>query len=143
MINQDWISEFRGLFWGEGCADIQRYSRDRGIFYRPRLRIQLRADDVEILKNIQENIGGTLVYIENKDQKSKPAYQWTLSNKAEIVWVCDQLLKSNLPSRKLQQIEAVREASNLRKDKVGHTTEGEKVRLEELYNLTRKLKKFE
>ncbi len=83
------------------------------------------------------------MYLENKNQKSNPAYQWTLANKAEIVWVCDQLLKSNLPSRKLQQIEAVREAANLRKDKLGHTTEGEKVRLEELYNLTRKLKEFE
>lgn len=143
MITQNWIDEFRGLFWGEGCADIQRYHNGKGIFFRPRLRIQLRADDAELLKDIQAKLGGTLNYIENKNQKSKPAYQWTLSNKEEVSWVCERLLEGKLPSRKIKQIELVKEAADLRKGKLGHIKSGERVRLNELYESARKLKLFE
>ena len=144
MINEIWIAEFRGLFWGEGCADIQRYNRKpRGVLYRPRLRMQLRADDKELLENIQQNLGGTLNYIANTNQRSKPAYQWTLARKDEIVWLCDRLLEGQLPAKKRDQIELVREAAVLRAGKLGHLTEGEKHRIEDLYKKVQELKRFE
>jgi len=142
-IDEIWLAEFRGLFWGEGCADIQCYHREGKALYRPRLRIQLRADDVEMLKEIHEVFGGTLNHIPNKDHRSKPAYQWCLQNKEEIVWVCGVLLQSKMKAKKLRQIEYVLEAAKLRAGKFGHMSDGEKKRIEELYITVKDLKRFE
>lgn len=142
-IDEIWLAEFRGLFWGEGCADIQCYHRDGKALYRPRLRIQMRADDYELLKEIHEVFGGTLNHIPNNNQRSKPAYQWCLQNKEEIVWVCDLLLQSRLKAKKLKQIEHVREAAKIRAGKTSHMTGGEKTRIEELYITVKDLKRFE
>ena len=143
-INEIWLAEFCGLFWGEGCADIQRYSRNGHQLYRPRLRMQLRSDDEQMLREIQEVFGGTMNFVPNTSQRNNSAWQWTLQEKSKIVWVCDNvLLKGRLSAKKKKQIEYVREAAALRAGKLGHTTEGEKTRLYELYEIVRKLKRFE
>src|ERR1700690_4347665 len=139
MENENWTSEFRGLFWGEGCADIQRYSRERSnrYFYRPRLRITMRADDRRMLEDIQQHLGGTITegHSHPDNYKTRPTVTWTLANKAEIVKVCDMLLKANLPAKKLQQIKHIREAAYMRKDGTSHMSQAEYISLEELYEL--------
>lgn len=143
-IDELWLAEFRGLFWGEGCADIQRYSRNGYYLYRPRLRMQLRADDEQMLREIQEVFGGTLNYVSNESRNNHPAYQWTLQNKEAVAWVCEKvLLSGRLSAKKKYQIEYVREAAALRAGKLGHTSEGEKTRLAELYKIVQELKRFE
>ena len=143
-ISENWLATFTGLFFGEGCADIQRHhKKGKGEFFRPRLRMQLRADDKALLDEIQDKLGGTLNFTENDGQRSKPSYQWQLSNKEEVVWTCDLLLKSEWPSKKMAQIRLVREAAALRAGRLGHLTDGERLRLNELYEECQQIKRFE
>lgn len=148
MMNEKWIAEFTGLFWGEGTADIQKFRKlPKGEFYRPRLRIGLRADDQAVLKDVQEKLGGQLRCDEGMrhDRKVHPSIHWTLTNKDEIVWLTTQMLEhTSMPSKKRKQVELVREAAMLRAGKQGqHIKEGERVRLEEIYNELRAIKRFE
>ncbi len=83
MINEKWLAEFCGLFWGEGCADVQIFRRSdcRKDLFRPRLRIQLRADDGNVLKDVHLKLGGTLNYNTKNSPKTHPSYQWAVTNK--------------------------------------------------------------
>lgn len=144
MKSEIWIAEFRGLFWGEGCADIQRYTRKRhkNYIYRPRLRMQLRADDGEMLFDIQKKYGGTVNKIDNSHRNNHDAYQWTLANKQSIVECCNDLLEGQLPAKKKHQIKLVREAAEMRAGRTNKVSDAERVRLEELYGMLRQMKKF-
>jgi hypothetical protein len=145
MKDQIWMAEFRGLFWGEGCADIQRYHRDRAkeLLYRPRLRMQLREDDGKLLEEIQAEFGGTLNRMANEGQRSKPALQWTLANKEDIVKVCDILMAGRLPAKKRHQIKLVREAAYMRAGLIRPITPVERTRLRELYEMLQQMKRYE
>lgn len=141
-MDEKWTHEFIGLFWGEGCADIQKYQRDRGTFYRPRLRITMRMDEESMLKEIQLRLGGTLTAHNLRPGPSKEARTWALTQKEQIVKVCDLLLSGSLPAKKKHDVRLVREAADLRAGKLGHMAEAERKRLEELYWMCRKTKEF-
>ena len=146
MNNELWNAEFCGFFWGEGCADLQKYSRkNRGCMYRPRLRITLRSDDEPILLDIQEHLGGTVTKghnAKNYKWKTQTSRTWCLSNKESVVCVCDILLKGCMPAKKLKQIKVIRKAAKLRAGKLGHVTDNERTILEKCYKLAQYLKKF-
>lgn len=114
-MNDILVAEFRGLFWGEGCADIQRFHRPGAAFplYRPRLRISMRSDELSMLEVIQQNFGG---YINNHrsyrypNHVTRPFASWQLSNRSQLAVVCDLLLdQTHLPSRKIREVELVRD----------------------------------
>lgn len=103
----------------------------------------MRADDRKMLEEIQKHLGGTLNRGHINSTSSRPSATWTLANKAELVKVCDMLLRSNLPAKKLQQIKHVREAADMRANGTSHMSQAEYARLEELYDMLRQLKRFE
>jgi len=143
-ITANWTSEFRGFFLADGCADIQRYKRGRGkqFFYRPRIRISLRIDDLELLEEIQSKLGGNLR--KRTSKKSNPSVTWEVNNKQQIVVICEMMLQGSvLPAKKLKDIEIVRDAAILRAGKLGHISDGERIRLEELYQASRDAKRFD
>lgn len=146
MENDNWIAEFRGLFWGEGCADIRRFTRKRSkrYFFAPRLRITMRADERPMVEEIHRRLGGNIEYGEMRSNSgTRPSVTWSLSTKKEVVRVCDLLLKAEFPAKKLQQIKHVREAAYLRVDGTSHMPDVVYNRLNELYEMVRQLKRFE
>ena len=71
-LNPMWAAEFRGFFYGEGCAMISLSKRGTLIF-QPVLKISLRADDVVVLRDIQDKLGGNLVDRDYSTQPSAPS----------------------------------------------------------------------
>jgi hypothetical protein len=146
MEDNLWNAEFIGLFWGEGCADIQKFNRHgRGDLYRPRLRISLRSDDKPLLVDIQSHLGGTLTGGHgsgNYKFNTMPSVLWCVSNKESVLRICDILLSGKMPAKKLKQIRVVRMAAKLRAGKSGHLTERERLVLDKCYRIAQHLKKF-
>jgi hypothetical protein len=51
-----WAAEFRGFFYGEGCATMDNEHNHLS----PKLFINLRIDDCQILHDIRDHLGGTI-----------------------------------------------------------------------------------
>jgi DNA-binding CsgD family transcriptional regulator len=70
-----WAAEFRGFFYGEGCATMDNEHNHLS----PRLTINLRLDDAQILDDIHTRLGGS-IYTRTKHYKGRNDHdqrRWT------------------------------------------------------------------
>jgi len=145
MPNELFYAEVRGFFWGEGCVDIQKIHRSSNQYpvYRPRVRISLRSDDAEILEVIYAEFGGSLSYQTN--QAKNPSVSWQLTTHTDLLTFCNFMLEEcHLPSKKIPQLELLKEAVELRLSGPGsHIPESDRERLEEIHQELRRIKKFD
>jgi hypothetical protein len=113
-----WEDEFRGFFWGEGYLGICRNGKDRKgrNAYTVRAQITLRSDDIAMLEDIKNRIGGG-IHFEGRGRKSKhdgkvfptkPYAAWRARSKVEVCRVCDILDGGYLPSKKRREVELIR-----------------------------------
>lgn len=135
-------AEFCGFFWGEGCADIQRFKRGDNVLFRPRIRIHQRADEVDNLYFIQKELGGAIHYSVKPGGKSHPAYQWQLTNRVALLLACDILLSGGFPSKKVEQVSIVKRAVLVAGKKGSHFSTETKDTLEKYYLSLQELKRF-
>lgn len=134
--------EFCGFFWGEGCADIQRFKRGTATLYRPRLRIHQRADEVSNLYYIQDHLGGAVHYSVKPGGPSKPAYQWQLTERSTLLRACEILLSGTFPSKKRPQVEILVRAIHLASIKSSRFPPETLAQLDDFYLKLRELKLF-
>jgi hypothetical protein len=118
MKNLKKDSEFRGLFLGEGYCAIVKYKRntpykDRCYHYnnfRPQMSLGQRADNKEMIEWIKNNYGGSIWIARQEDRgQGKPMFVWTTTNIEKINEICEILLESDIPSKKLVSIKIVKD----------------------------------
>lgn len=122
-IDELWLAEFRGFFFGEGHLGITSWGKPKKGFrsFVARVQITARSDDAALLFDIQSKLGGT-VYHELpsrlspgtgsssiKSYRSNPVTIWRLTRADDIRRLCDVLAPGKLPSKKLREVEIMRE----------------------------------
>lgn len=121
-INERWLSEFRGFFYGEGYLGITTNGTHNGWkSYTARAQITLRMDELPILNEIHAKLGGDLtlsrkgrkINAEKKKYQSHPLAIWRARNKEDVLRVCDILKDGILPSKKKAEIETIRKFYSL------------------------------
>lgn len=83
-----WAAEFRGLFYGEGTAYIARRKWKKGFLYTPSLVLSARADNLEMIKDIQVHLGGKVqMFLPSADKRGyvhKPQCRWYIVGYATV-----------------------------------------------------------
>ncbi len=107
---------FAGFTDGEGCFAIRspghaRKSRKRQL--QCCFTITLRADDLPVLRYIQEMTGVGKIYAQNPPSRrvnSHPAYQWVAVSRADCAYVVDLFTRYPLRAKKAKDFEVWKQA---------------------------------
>jgi len=102
-----WVAEFCGLFWGEGSINMQ--VKDL-VYYvdgeeRPSFRVTfkfsigLRADNLPILRDIKDKLGGHIYKREGGRH-----YVWVVSKLSLIKKIAALLMSGQMPSSKKDEL---------------------------------------
>jgi hypothetical protein len=93
---------FAGLVDGEGCFVISRRRRtgSRRSNFGCEFIIQLRLDDLPVLLECQERLGGKIRHVRNARGNSHPIARWVIQKKADCRQLCDVLETYELKSKK-------------------------------------------
>lgn len=117
-------AEFRGLFLGEGYCGICKYHakykhfhKRKGlwieknrIWYRPQMSLSQRDDNAEMIYWMQGTFGGHIYIARNKRYDGKNCRRsiiWITTNHELSEQLCKILLKSSIPSKKLESVRIV------------------------------------
>lgn len=108
-IDPGWAAEFRGLFYGEGCATLEA-TTDKS--FRPALIVVLRKDDAAMLEEIHLALGG---YYQDNIEKGggrKPQARWAAYGwpRCKTVIEVTDLTEGFLPAKKRKDISLLYEA---------------------------------
>jgi hypothetical protein len=102
----EWLAEFRGFFWGEGCLDISFFNRKGNSHpsYCPRARIGLNAVDLPLLEEIRSVFGGNLHY-----RAATNSWTWQLTGKNKLLRLIECLTGARTSAHKAKQVAVFRE----------------------------------
>lgn len=107
LITPEWISEFRGLFWGEGSAMIVPNNNS----YSTIISLGLRSDDKAVLVDIYEKLGGSVVEHSTAHRRNPlhgTQLQWRVTSIPHVLEICRLLLASPLiPAKKVGDVRLV------------------------------------
>lgn len=105
LIEDSWLA---GFVDGEGCFFISPWSAKRG--HLPGLSINLRADDVEILRECQRVFGGVINLRPGKGNRA-PQYRWAVHSKTGLTKLVDYFDTHPLRAKKRRDYAIWREAA--------------------------------
>ena len=141
-----WMSEFCGFCWGEAYIGVTRYFRrkvwgEKYWLFRGQIKIALREDDLPLLKEFQDKLGGHIYKAgkrrvkgsNGKTYEQHQNYQWIVTNHDELRRIVKILEKGMLPAKKKKSVKILKKFL-----KVAHKT-GEKYSPEE-WNYLEKLR---
>jgi hypothetical protein len=119
-----WISEFCGFMWGDGYIGIVKYHKKDKEFFRGQVSIQLREDDISILKEIESKLGGhiwkakprSVKFIDGKEYQQNQTYGWISINRDELRRIVDVLEQGMFPSKKKQNIKFLKRYLKISED---------------------------
>lgn len=111
VLNPLWAAEFRGFFYGDGCASLNLSPGKTKKHFQPMLKIGLRADDVVVLKDIHVKLGGNLIDRDYTNQPSacagaNPAKLWYVVGWGHCRAVIEAtgLASGHLPAKKTRDV---------------------------------------
>ena len=149
-LSEQWMSEFRGFFYGDGYLGITSNGKrkcGRYTSYVARAQITLRDDDSAMLYDFMQKLGGHIFHERRgkkvKDEngkvfQSKPYIVWRVVNLKEIMTICDILELGILPSKKIKETKILREYSQT-KIKHGKRTSSYEKEVKEIYSKRQEL----
>lgn len=139
-MDELWIREFAGFFWGEGNFMIDIYVRKRKTtrkladgtiqtygertyrMTRVRVRIIQRQDSREVLEHLRDTLGGH-IYIHKgrkmvsagngKIYTSNQQLVWQVQDREQVAYILDLLDRSTFPTLKRREITVMRQAIEL------------------------------
>lgn len=105
-----WEAEFRGFFYGEGCALIMRTRNGSNYLYNPRMTISVRDDDEETLRDIQKHIGGVSLFVAGRGP-TRRSCRWYLHSWNPVKIAIEEIFLNHLlPAKKCIDIQILYEA---------------------------------
>ena len=151
MVKNNLKSWAAGFIDGEGCFIIEKRAdtrENRSICYRPRLKIQLRDDDIETLKLIQTVFGikGCLYRRAARKQSiygsiSKPTVELIYTSISDLLLIINILKQHPLMSKKKKDFVVWEKAVNLIIDKT-ISKEQKNHNMEKLFNEIKHVRKY-
>lgn len=143
QITQDreWLTEFAGLFWGEGSAMIIRNNTS----YSPALVLRLRDDDHLVIEDIQRHLGGRILhsYRNKTNPKHGNQIEWRTTNLEHCEIICRLLLdNSTLLAKKKNDVEAVLDFCRWRKTTGRYLTDEDREEAEFRMNALRESRMY-
>lgn len=115
LLTDAWLYWFCGFFMGEGSASIRqaKHKDSSGITYTAGLNLTARYDDLAVLQDIQQKLGGSLSY--NKPKKGNPEIRWNTTRFDNVKAICELLIKYNVGvAKKVQDVQIVLDYCNWR-----------------------------
>lgn len=116
-LNSVWAIEFRGFFWGDGCASLVRVARHDRKFpeYQPQLHVRQRADGWDMLKDFQEKLGGNVQRVKERVTPAgyhcAPGALWQVTGYSRVRAILEtSLLGGVIPAKKREDIDLLYEA---------------------------------
>jgi len=101
-----WTAEFRGFFYGEGYVGLGNETQS----YNPKMTINLRLDDEDILQEIVSVLGGGVCYprkcYSDQFRNSRPQARWSASGWPLCLAILEEtgLAYGHLPAKKRDDI---------------------------------------
>ena len=136
-LSPEWCSWFAGLVDGEGCFTIRR---NRGRWHAAELRVNMRADDVPMMREIKATLGfGRICKKEYHSTYRHPMIEYRVARKRDLLALVRLFDRYPLRSRKRKDYEVWRTFVLLHQDRKNATDP----RLEELFNEIRTVRDFE
>ncbi len=120
--------EINGFLMGEGCFRVQKRKKAKWInryLFIPVVLVSLRDDDDGILLKLKEVYGGSIIY-RKADRTTRlnanPSVMWIITSSKSVLKVCNNFLKSSLPSKKLREVKLLKELCDMkvRRNEKGH-----------------------
>jgi len=156
-LSSRWCAEFAGFCWGEayiGVTIYKRFSKTRNkklIFYRGQIKIALRSDDLPLLRDFQDKLGGHLFkagirMVKGEGEKAylqHQNYQWILVSRKDLRRAVSILEKSLLPAKKKKSLDAIKKYLEIVHDTGHKYTLQERGYLEEIRQLSIASTKFD
>lgn len=107
-VHPEWWSEFKGFFYGEGTV---HFNISQSGSHNLMLKILLRADDSEILYDIQAKLGGNVRFEHRKrdTRNNNPAASWYITGIGRVYGILSHIADGRLPAKKRRDIQLVRE----------------------------------
>lgn len=109
-LDEIWCAEFRGFFYGEGCAKIDMCCGH----HRPSLSIGLRADDHAVLEDMQSKLGGHLASKSEhrRNPNASPELKWFVVGWSPCRYVIEavSLASGKLGAKKQRDVDILYEA---------------------------------
>ncbi len=118
LLDPLWCAEFRGFFYGEGYIGITRNGiKGTAVMYSARAQITLRDDDLAMLQDIKEKLGGNLFFerrvrltkVGDRDTFSRPYAAWRTRSLTNLRLVIAVLEGGIMPSKKRQDLKIVKQ----------------------------------
>ena len=100
-----WGNWFAGFVDGEGSFII---TRNRGQWVRAEFRLNMRADDKPILKEIKEELGIGFVYDNRKSGNKNPNCEFRVSHREQLLHLVKLFDQYPLKSRKMNDYQVWR-----------------------------------
>ena len=110
-ISPLWAAEFRGFFWADGSAGMNRrqYTNKGGVrypIYYPVLRIELRADNGPLLEHIKSVIGGNYYPKKPSHKGQWPKVSWYIGGYSQCKTVIETILLGGImPAKKRDDVD--------------------------------------
>lgn len=125
-ISEQWWSEFRGFFYGEGTITL-RYGTHGNMSFA--IRILLRDDDQLVLQDIHQKLGGSFLWHTpvQKSRKSNPHCVWYITGLGKMLPVLEHLEQGLLPAKKKRDVVIAKDFCQWRLSLPKQLTEEEKV----------------
>lgn len=103
---RDWLLQFAGFFVADGCV-----TNGGGGSPSPCLRVNVRADDSELVEDIVKHLGGSYsVHDPKTGHNSHPQACWAIYGFSRLLPVIEMLLAvAVLPARKFEQLKIAKE----------------------------------
>lgn len=137
-LTDAWLSEFCGLFFGEGSAMIVRNNRSFSVW----LLLRLRDDDEPMVQEIIDILGG-------RTFRRPPAgthggqIEWQTDHREHVAEICELILShSVLPAKKRRDIEQVLDFCRWRDGQPLHFSEEVRQEAERRYQALRDSRKY-
>ena len=142
-----WLIEFRGFFYGEGCASVNAQSSGRRLQYQPRLAVSLREDDVEVVLDLQEHLGGNVVRWHRETRpdypNTRPSANWQLVGFSKLANLLPLLLAGVLPAKKRKDLEILNEMCQVRLTMPFNLTDEHSKEMSRYYEALRSIKRYQ
>lgn len=112
-----WAAEFRGFFYGDGCASLVRVRRKnvKSPTYQPQLHVRQRIDGWNMLKDFQQKLGGNVQPVKERVTPAgyhcAPGALWQVTGYARVRAILEEsLLGGMIPAKKKEDIDLLYEA---------------------------------
>lgn len=143
-----WLAEFRGFFFGEGCASVGvQPTGFRRKQYQPRLAVSVREDDAEVIVDIYNHLGGNVKRLCRETRSNytntKPYAVWQLVGFSKLTNLLPLLANGTLQAKKRKDLQLLNGMCQARLQMPYNLSDEHSAIMARYYEALRSIKRFQ